>query len=194
LVHQRLGYFGDHARVVGDLARGLVRLAEKDNLYGRALREGLAPLTASHSVSQRRDVFERYLATALDALDLSLTPDDLTTEGGLRAAIKIAEPSVTSARVAWQNEFASWAECHSRAHSARKRVLRDRAAAAACSETAQQTAPGGNEDEWQSVLDWQSRAHRYQICLESNPAKRISAARYQAQPCASGRALRRSAQ
>src|SRR5690606_8392860 len=113
----------------------------------------------------------------ISALRLSLGAEDLSTEGGLEAAIKLCGSKLRSSRVQWQTEFAKWAKCRNDAAAAGRRALASEEATRRCNE-ASTDYTSAHAPAWKSALDWEKRQHAYDVCLESNPVSTLALAKH----------------
>lgn len=148
-----------------------------------AISVALRELSAAKSAQERGRALEQRIAATLTAAKLSLTPDDVSTEGGLRAAIKLAETAQRRAQTQWQTAFAEWASCRTDATDNGKLPSGDRRVVERCNERRHSAAEPSAR---QRLLEWQRAADRQRICLETNRTTALSVARYQASPCPLG--------
>lgn len=147
----------------------------------QAVAEALHALTTQRTRAARGAALERLITATLVAAELSLTPDDLATDGGLRAAIKLAEPAERRARTHWQTAFADWASCRTNATDNGKLPSGDEEAVKRCNQRTTSDA-----ETRRRLLTWQRNADREQMCLESNRLRRLNIARYERNACAPG--------
>ncbi len=183
-LHRAVGYFGQHARLCEDFGEALKVIGGRDQ-RGAALEAELGALVKAGSDAARERELTKELEAVLSALELSLTADDLSTEGGLKAAIKLSASRLRSSRVRWQTEFAKWAKCHNDALSSGKLARDDEAATERCNDDASGYGPQ-HASAWKSVFDWEKRRDTYRVCLQSNVETQLALAKHQKLPCPPG--------
>ncbi len=182
-----LGNFGQYARLGAVLSDTLTVLAKR-NARGAALMSELKPLLTANSGATQEQVMVALLDDLIAAMDLSLDADDLSTEGGLEAAIKLSRSKLRMARVRWQTEFGIWAKCLNDARAAGKFARAEESAVQACNQSATRAQPP-TSGELKAYMQWQKRKDAYRVCLQSNPAQGLAVARRQKVPCAPGASL-----
>ncbi len=182
-----LGYFGQWDALAVILKSGLDDLIRSEDPSHQAVASTLKSITNTrdHGAALRK-----LLSSALGGAGLSLDAEDLTTEGGLKACVKLAESSLNDARVAWQGEFAKWAKCRNDAVDEGAIAVATPAQGGDCN--ARRGSTTGPQTQWRPWLDWQKRSDRFRMCLESNHPPHPAIARYQTDACAPGTALAES--
>ncbi len=155
----------------------------------RASASVLRDYAVANTDTELHDAAERSLQTVIEACGLGITPDDLATEGGLEAAVKLSEAMLKTSRNKWQKAFAAWTECLRSAASKAHLVRATAAEAKACN-----AGPRGRGDvrkhpEWKAVFDWQARRDAYDTCLNANQSHELVVVEYQVTPCPAGKAF-----
>jgi hypothetical protein len=145
----------------------------------RALQAGLKELQSAANSRSRGAALNRHLQSLLESLELSMTPDDLSEEGGLRATLKLAGHVRDHSRAAWQQQFQTWAQCQLAAINSGKQALAESVEVERCNRRSEGSAPATEP----SVLNGLRSSHEYQACLHSTPTLQLTLAQYQSTPC-----------
>jgi hypothetical protein len=174
-----------------EVARLIGKYASADETssttLGKASSWALRDYRLAKTDTDLHEAAQGSLQQAIDACGLSITPDDLATEGGLEASVKLSDAMLKAARGKWQKAFTAWVECL-RGSAPKGRLNRaSEADAKACD-----SGPRGQGDvrqhpEWKAVFDGQARRDAYDICLNVNQSQDLVVAEYQVAPCPPGR-------
>lgn len=148
---------------------------------GKALQAALAELFGAQTPKARSTAFYKQLQAVLAALELSMTPDDLGEEGGLRATLKLAGHTRDAARSDWQLQFGAWSRCHAAAISSGQLGLSDANEVERCNRRA---VPGTTADP--ELQSYRQKQHARRACLDSALRLKLSIAQHQASACADG--------
>jgi hypothetical protein len=150
----------------------------------KVLLSGLTDLRAASQPRARRAALHKHLQAVLDALGLSMTPVDLSEEGGLRATLKLAGHARDTARTEWRQRFTQWSQCQLEALAAGKVALADATEVDRCNR--RNATVRALEA---SVLAGRRRRLEHTSCLESTLRSKLAVAQYQNTPCADGTLL-----
>lgn len=148
---------------------------------GKALQTALSELFSAQTPKARSAAFYKQLQVVLAALELSMTPDDLAEEGGLRATLKLATHTRDAARAEWQRQFTTWSQCHTDAIGRGQLGLSDANEVERCNRRAM---PGANADA--ALQSYRLKQHERRACLDSTLQLKLSIAQHQASACADG--------
>jgi hypothetical protein len=167
------------------IAGALAARAKSPTALDQASNWVLRDFSNAKSDAQRQASAEQSLQQAIEAAGLSITPDDLTTEGGLKAATKLANAMLKAAERRWQQAFASWVKCLQAAAAAGQLAKSDREEAETCN--AGPTSPDAQVHEgWKRVFEWQSHKQARAVCQRANRSRELVVVRFQSKPCDSG--------
>jgi hypothetical protein len=160
------------------------------DVAGRALQKGLSALLNAANGAARAATLRARFQTVLDVLELSMTPDDLAQEGGLRATIKLASLTLETARAEWQSRLLEWSTCQVRARAAGKRPVPDAALVTLCNQRPH--AAEVSTEARRTFGQFLEAQQQHDACLASTPDSEIRLVQYQAAQCGQGMAVANS--
>lgn len=176
-------FWGGFADMLSDMYDAVSALTGPGSMAFKAAKWGAGELYSAATDAAKEAAMQKMLEGIIAGLGLDLTPDDLSTEGGLNAAIALASGIAGDAYADYQTALAKWASCRSDAAGAGKIATNTLGEAQACNDAASDAANAAQKAWLDAMMDWQAADAEFQRCVEYNSNLTFETAVWQNTPC-----------
>lgn len=176
-------FWGGVKNMFGNMYDFLSALTGPGAILGKAAKWGAGKVLSAATDAAKAKAMEEFLQGLIDALGLDLDPDDLSTEGGLVAAIALADDVAQDAYDEWKAEYDKWKACRDTAFGAGQMPMNSQGEADQCNADAQAAANAAAQAAWDAIFAWEAAMADYQQCLEYNQNLEFETAVWQSTPC-----------
>ncbi len=176
-------FWGLFGGMLSNMYDALSTLSGPGSVLFKAAKWGAGEALGAATDAAKEAAMAKFLQGILDTLGLDLDPDDISTEGGLNAAIALADGIAKDARDKWRAAYDLWAKCRSDAVGAGKMPTDTQGEADQCNADAQAAANAQAQAAWNAIFAWEAAMFTYQKCIEYNDDLEFETAVWQSTPC-----------